>query len=109
MKKLIWLVSGCLLILSLENCQKDKNGCPDGWQDARIIGQDFRRCACCGGWFIDLGQDTVRTFILPDDFKIEAIPPDLPIEVCLTYEPETGPCQDFADLIVVDKIRRKSN
>lgn len=107
MKKILCLVFGILSVLSLESCQKDDNGCPDGWQNARIIGQDFRRCACCGGWFIDLGQDTVRSFILPDDFKIEAVPPDLPIEVCLTYVPETGPCQDFDQLIVVEKIRRK--
>ena len=105
MKKIIPI----LLALSILTicCEKEKEMvCAEGLQEATIIGQDFRRCVCCGGWFIDLGQDTVRTFTLPDDFKFEPNK-DLPIEVCLSYEAETGNCKDFDELIVVTQIVRR--
>lgn len=98
-----------LLVFSLFflHCEKQvAEECPPTLVKAMIIGQDFRRCACCGGWIIDLGQDTVRTLSLPATFEIDPLP-DLPIEVCLSFEAETGPCKGFEKLIVVEEIVRR--
>jgi len=105
MKKIIPITLAlCLLTLC---CKKEKEMvCAEGLIEATIIGQDFRRCLCCSGWFIEIGQDTVRTFTLPSDFKFEP-DKDLPIEVCLSYEDETGECKDFEELIVVTQIVRR--
>lgn len=95
-----------LLFVVFSACEKDADinscGFPDG-QEAKIIGQDVRLCACCGGWFIELGADTVRTFTFPDEYILDSIPV-FPIEVCLSYEEYTGPCDTFGDLIVLKQI-----
>lgn len=106
MKNSLGLLGIILVFLSFQNCKKDTEGCPDGWQEARIIGQDLRLCACCGGWFIEIEQDTVRTFVLPDGFDLGTMP-DLPIEVCLQYETGTGGCQNFESLIEVTQIVKR--
>lgn len=84
------------------NCEKEETACP-GLESGRIIGPDLRLCACCGGWFIEVGTDTLRTFALPDDFKIDPLA-DFPVEVCLSYEPDTVACDIFGDLIAIDQI-----
>lgn len=102
MQRFFWI----MLVVIFSNCQKENNNTPDGWVEGRIIGLDFRRCACCGGWFIELEQDTVRAFTLPENFEIDP-QIDLPINVLLTYENYSGPCEDFEPLIVVDQIVEK--
>lgn len=106
MKKLLLILGILLTAVVLQNCQKENKLCPDDWQEAAIIGQDFRRCFCCGGWFIDLGQDTVRAFTLPQSFEIDQ-DSNFPVTVCLTYEALLGPCENFGSLVTVDQIKRR--
>lgn len=106
MKKYSIILFCCLAVVVLMQCKKDHEICPDGLQEATLIGLDLRECVCCGGWIVDLGQDTVRTFSLPDDFDIDPFP-EFPVEVCLSYGPELETCKDFERLIVVDQIVRR--
>lgn len=107
MKNLIYCLF-CLLPLSCAYFGQDDScsECPDGLETASIIAQDFRRCVCCGGWFITVGPDTLRTLVLPAEFEI-APDPALPIDVCLSYHALTGTCEDFAALIEIDRIELK--
>ena len=91
--------------LTFINCEKEDTACP-GLEEGKIIGLDLRLCACCGGWFIEIGTDTLRTFALPDDFKIDPLA-DFPVEVCLSYEYNAAACDLFGDLIVVNEIVSK--
>ena len=84
------------------HCEKEETACP-GLKAGRIIGPDLSLCACCGGWFIEVGTDTLRTFTLPGDFKIGSST-DFPVEVCLSYEPNAGVCDLFGNLIIVNQI-----
>ncbi len=76
--------------------------CGDTLEPATIIGQDFRRCVCCGGWFITVGPDTLRTFFFPEEANL-APPETFPIEICIEYTP-AAECQVWNDLIEISKL-----
>lgn len=90
-------------ILSAMSCHQD---CPlDEWEKGRIIGIDYRECACCGGFFIEIGyQDTLRAQELPAVFQQNLEPGDLPVAVRLRWEPDPTPC--LGDEIIVREIER---
>lgn len=82
-------------------CNKtSEKDCPDGLETGRIIGLDFRKCACCGGWWIEVGNDTLRAFTLPDNITIADtnFVDGLSVPVCLSYEPSND-CSNFEELI----------
>ncbi len=106
MKTSVGLLLGMALVLiSFQSCKKETT-LSDEWKEAKIIGQDLRLCACCGGWFITLEQDTVRTFGFPDEYELPSAM-NLPKDVYLQYEEQTGPCSDFENLIQVKAIMDK--
>lgn len=39
------------------------------YDSGAILGGDRRMCACCGGWFIGIGQDTLRFDQPPSSFQ----------------------------------------
>ncbi|WP_143473369.1 hypothetical protein [Flavilitoribacter nigricans] len=101
------LYLGFAAAVMIIGCQKEKSATADEeWQEASLIGRDYTLCACCGGWFIKVDQDTVRAFQLPDTFEIDP-EPNFPLAVDLRYEPLTGPCQDFGNLIKIQEIRKR--
>ena len=61
-------------------------------QEATIIGKDFRLCACCGGWFIEIGDDTLRASVLPQSFREQLIPGEYPIPVYLEWNRPENLC-----------------
>lgn len=97
----------CLVLI---RCKKDStadlDGCAGAAVPAKIIGQDYRLCACCGGWFIELGEDTVRAFAFPDEYIMDSLA-TFPINVCLSYEDYSGACAPFGDLIIVNSIEEQ--
>ena len=78
----------------------DKN-CP---KEGVIIGYDYTECACCGGWFIKVGQDSIMAGILPIESKVwEKVEiSGFPIEVQLDYE-------DFNDSLICNDLYKKIN
>ena len=87
-------------------CQDDDDEAPDFCsEEGIIINLDYRLCACCGGWFIEIGNDTLRATVLPEEFR-EGLPPDsFPIPVYLEWTPAENLC--LGDEIVVTCIRRR--
>ena len=50
-------------------CKDDDDGPGYCSEEGLIVGIDFRECACCGGWFIEIYNDTLRALDLPQEFK----------------------------------------
>lgn len=74
-------------------------------EEAIIIGQDIRLCACCGGWFIEIGNDTLRAQVLPQEFTETLEPDQFPVLIRLEWTPEESPC--LGDEIEVSCIRQQ--
>ena len=70
-----------------------------------ITGIDFRECACCGGWFIEIGEDTLRAWTLPQEFAESLQMDEFPLPVYLEWEYPDPPC--LGDEIEVACIRRR--
>ena len=73
---------------------------------ARIIGNDMRLCACCGGWWFDIQGDTLRAMVLPGDFAAQINQNAFPISVLISWDRENlSPClQD--ELVHIKTIRK---
>jgi hypothetical protein len=78
--------------------------------DARLTGIDYRKCASpyCGGWFVEIDNDTLRFFETPAetdiDFNDEL---QFPIPVEIEWERYDNEWKDVPGLIRVERIFRK--
>lgn len=90
-----------LLLILLTGCRKDRGFDNSG----TIIGFDYRKCMCCGGWFISIEQDTLRFDQLPEGCSIDLNDPEFPIEVYLDWQPKDPRC--LGDEIIVTRIELK--
>lgn len=88
--KILPILLGIFLLLPA-CCDDDNYACSD---TGAILGADLRECACCGGWFIEIGDDTLRAQTLPEEFVNFLNISDLnfPLPVRLDWEPDTTPC-----------------
>ena len=88
-------------------CCKDHDDDAPGYcsEEGIITGIDLRACACCGGWFIEIGGDTLRANDLSQQFKEDLSPYEFPLSVYLEWSPDETPC--LGDEIEVSCIRRR--
>jgi hypothetical protein len=103
--KIVTLI--CLsFILILSTCS-DSTDTNDGYtnSDAVIIGYDFRKCMCCGGWLVDISKDTLRIWNMPEDFNIILSEKEMPVNVRLAWIKMTDGCgATMKDIILVNSI-----
>lgn len=68
--------------------------CP---KSGEIIGYNGTECACCPGWIIKTGNDTIKVMNFPIESQIIEIANEegFPIPIKFDYENITGPCEDF--------------
>ncbi|MEM7373151.1 MAG: hypothetical protein AAF587_31295 [Bacteroidota bacterium] len=91
-----------IFMLALSGCMQ-----PDALQSPQmegiITGEDQRRCVCCGGWFVDIQNETHRFTRLPDgsDLNLQSYP----VEVVLEWEVDPNAC--LGDEILVHSIEEK--
>ena len=108
MKKIIQLLFLALMTFTFTNCEKETM--KD--KDAQLIGPDFRRCASpiCGGYWIEIDQDTLRFLDFPSDSDIGELEVDstfpIPVEVKWKW-PKDETLLMATDLIVLEKISKK--
>ncbi len=102
MKKLVVLFFCGLL--AVFGCTKDS---PQNEADAEITGFDMRLCACCGGWWIRVGNDTARAATLPDNFGDNIDAADLPMAVKIVYDTNGVITCTTDKMINVRKIRKR--
>ena len=70
-----------------------------------ITGIDSRECACCGGYFIEIGEITYRFYNLPDNSKLNLENPTFPIYVNLDWIKDPNACLGD-EIIVLNIIKR---
>jgi hypothetical protein len=94
-----------LLLLILSSCKKDENK----WKSAgTIIGPDFRECACCGGYFIEIGDFTYNFDSWPSSAPIDLEHTTFPLQVNLdwSYDRECGGIR-YITISRIEKRQRK--
>lgn len=91
-------------IIGFQACCRD-DGLRYCSEPATITGVDYRECVCCGGWFIEIGEETLRAMNLPEAFVQSFDAEDLPLPVYLEWRPVENPC--LGDEIKVTCIRRR--
>jgi hypothetical protein len=98
MKHLVYLT---IILAMLTGCRKDH-----GYQNSgTIIGADYRKCMCCGGWFIKIGNDTLRFQNLPEGSNINLTDVKYPIDVYLDWNYPDPQC--MPDQITVTRMELK--
>lgn len=92
--------------LILGACQKEDSMSSDG----KLIGIDFRKCASpwCGGWFVEIGGDTLRFFETPEKTDINLNSEIVfPVSVRIEWMQYENEWKDLEDLIQVNSLFRK--
>ena len=85
MKRLLYI----LLFFSLLSCSDD--GLLET-ENGLITGPDYRLCACCGGYFIEIGNETYRFWNVPESSSLDLINADFPIYVEVGWIPQEDAC-----------------
>lgn len=70
-----------------------------------ITGPDYRYCACCGGWFIEIGESTLRFYEIPDGSDIDLNNSEFPLPVSVVWQWHDPSC--LGDEIDIRQIARR--
>ena len=90
----------CILFMMV-GCKKDND-----YQDTgTVFGFDYRKCMCCGGYFIEINKDTLRFDQMPENQIINFDSLGFPVEVYLDWHHKDPKC--LGDEIIVDRIKVK--
>ena len=101
MKRILFSVI-ILLFLAL-SCSKEET---EGYMsNGTILGPDYRKCMCCGGWFIKIDTTTWRFFDLPSNNGIVLDSEKFPLSVQLDWMKKDSAC--LSDEIIVLRIMKK--
>jgi hypothetical protein len=95
---LITLATG----LILTSCHKPQ---PEYMWDGTITGPDYRKCACCGGWFITIGNDEYTFWALPAGSSLDLENEKFPLKVKLDWTKPDETCP--SNRIEVVRIKKK--
>ena len=99
MKKLIPLIFLFVIVLLSEGCKEEKEWMNQG----SITGYDLRLCACCGGFFIEIDNETYRFYELPSNTEVAFTNETVfPVEVNIDWHPDENAC--LGDEIIVDEM-----
>lgn len=99
MKKI--LIITILSVAVMGSCQKE-----EPFMDVGIItGPDLRLCACCGGWFIEIGDNTYRFSDIPCSCSLDLVNEEFPVIVNIDWEKDPNAC--LGDEIIVHRIKKK--
>ncbi|MEM6768808.1 MAG: hypothetical protein AAF655_27975 [Bacteroidota bacterium] len=100
------------LFIMITGCENESTAevhecTPESGVEASILGRDFRRCACCGGWFIAIADSTYRFQTFPDCSEIEGLADEAsyPIPVTIEFSLDPNPC--LGDEIFLEKLVRR--
>ena len=84
---------GAFLMISLFGCEKPNTS--DFQSTGIITGVDYKMCACCGGWYIQIDNVTYEFETLPAGSAFDLQNVTFPIMVKLDWQLSTKPaCPD---------------
>jgi hypothetical protein len=92
------------VIIIISACADEVNS--DFKDIGTITGEDFRRCMCCGGWFININSETYRFNELPENSDIDLSSEEFPIQVHLDWISVENAC--LGDEIIIERIEKIS-
>ncbi len=93
------------LVLFVSDCCVDVD--MTNWMnEAEITGYDYRECACCGGYFIDIDGEIYRFYEIPSGSDVEiTAESDFPIPVNINWHQFPDGC--MGDEIGIDEMERR--
>jgi hypothetical protein len=97
MSYVLLIIFYCILFSS---CQED-----DFKSSGIITGYDIRECICCGGFFIDIENETYRFYEVPQNSRLNLDNPSFPIYVKLDWTKDPNAC--LGDEIIVLRIEQE--
>ena len=71
----------------------------------KITGPDYRKCVCCGGWFVEIDKTTFRFYELPKNTSLVIENEKYPINVDLDYQKKVPTC--LGDEIILIEIQKR--
>ena len=94
--RILLLLFSLTLIMGCEKTKFESTG--------TITGADLAMCACCGGYFIEIGATKYRfeKSELPSNFKFDD--ERLPLQVDIDWKPKAEACTEFSWIKIL-KIR----
>ena len=96
------LIIGTVVVFSIAACSLSED---EFRSNGTITGFDLRECSCCGGYYIDIDEQTNRFYTIPDDSKLNLVNPVFPINVKLDWSNDPNAC--LGDEIIVLKIEER--
>lgn len=90
------IIASFLFVFAL-GCTKD-----DPVYYGQITGVDYSLCVCCGGWFIDIENETYRFYHLPENNNIDLSEEIMLVDVILEWEKDENGC--LGDEIIISSI-----
>ncbi len=91
-----------LAMMGAKACDQNMDSSLDSGTITKL---DNRDCACCGGWFINIGKETYRFYDIPEGSDLKISTDKLPMEVELKWEKQQNAC--MGDEINVLYIKEK--
>ena len=73
-------------------------------KEGQITGLDGRKCACCGGWFLQTTDTTFLFVAVPQGSNIELQNASFPLPVKFNYVPDTSFCNGLMNRITLTHI-----
>ncbi len=101
--KFIHKVIVILLLVFSDGCSDDDKPVISEKDLGIVTGQDFRECSCCGGWFIDIGEETFRFLEVPKN-SIDLSNETFPLTVELEWSLDSTGC--LGDEIIIHSISK---
>ncbi|MFK8046511.1 MAG: hypothetical protein AB8B72_13525 [Crocinitomicaceae bacterium] len=102
MKKLVSRVFIIVVLFSaVLSCDKNDYLSNEGI----VIGADLSKCSCCGGYFVEIENDTLRFLEIPKASDIDLSADEMPIAVKVNWKKVAKPC--LGDEIILNSIEKK--
>ncbi len=92
-----------VLFLCLTACTDTNNNNDSDLKSAIITGPDYRKCMCCGGWFIEIDNVQYNISTIPDDSQINLEKETFPLAVLVSFNKRTTGCENIIDIIKIKK------
>jgi len=98
MKKIFLILIA--ITISVTSCKKETKIEYSG----KITGQDFRKCSCCGGYYIEINDSNYRFESIPSNSGINLSIDTFPIYVYVVFHKKNPQC--LGDEIIIDSMKK---
>jgi hypothetical protein len=95
-----------LALLALASASACKHEPVINLVEAQITGQDYRKCMCCGGWWLQTADGTYLFSSYPTDAGLDLNNAEAyPISVKVAFEPDSSICNGLFNRIKITTLQ----